>query len=112
MTVNILAVGDVCGKTGLDFLARRLPAVKKMYDVAFTVVNGENANVVGVSSLQALIQNAVASQPGTMVNALSAALENVGGGGDITIPVYLGGTLLDETIITAQQRMALRSGGR
>jgi hypothetical protein len=68
--------------------------------------------VVGVSSLQAMIQNAVASQTGTMVNALSAALENVGGGGDITIPVYLGGTLLDETIITAQQRMALRSGGR
>ena len=68
--------------------------------------------VVGVSSLQAMIQNAVTSQTGTMVNALSAALENVGGGGDITIPVYLGGTLLDETIITAQQRMALRSGGR
>jgi ATP-dependent Clp protease protease subunit len=68
--------------------------------------------VVGVSSLQAMIQNAVTSQTGTVVNALSAALENVGGGGDITIPVYLGGTLLDETIITAQQRMALRSGGR
>lgn len=28
------------------------------------------------------------------------------------VPVYLGGTLLDETIVTAQQRMALRSGGR
>ena len=34
------------------------------------------------------------------------------GGGDIVIPVYLGGTLLDETIITAQQRANLRSGGR
>ena len=31
--------------------------------------------VVGVSSLQAMIQNAVASQTGTMVNALSAARE-------------------------------------
>ncbi len=30
MTVNILAVGDVCGKTGMEFLAHRLPAVKKM----------------------------------------------------------------------------------
>lgn len=59
--------------------------------------------VVGVSSLQAMIQNAVTSQTGTVVNALSATLENVGGGGDITIPVYLGGTPLDETIITAQQ---------
>ena len=53
MTVNILAVGDVCGKTGLETLARRLPAVKKTYDVSFTVVNGENANVVGVTPAQA-----------------------------------------------------------
>ena len=53
MTVNILAVGDVCGKTGIDFLTRNLAAVKKIYDIAFTVVNGENANVVGVTPAQA-----------------------------------------------------------
>ena len=53
MTVNILAVGDVCGKTGIDFLTQRLPALKKMYDIAFTVVNGENANVVGITPAQA-----------------------------------------------------------
>lgn len=33
-------------------------------------------------------------------------------GGDIVIPVYLGGSQLDEIIITAQQRASLRSGGR
>lgn len=32
--------------------------------------------------------------------------------GDIVIPVYLGGNLLDEVIINAQQRENLRSGGR
>ena len=32
--------------------------------------------------------------------------------GDIVIPVYLGGSQLDEIIITAQQRASLRSGGR
>ena len=32
--------------------------------------------------------------------------------GDIVIPVYLGGTMLDEVIVDAQQRMNLRSGGR
>ena len=32
--------------------------------------------------------------------------------GDIVIPVYLGGTMLDEVIINAQQRANLRSGGR
>lgn len=32
--------------------------------------------------------------------------------GDVVIPVYLGGTMLDEVIVTAQQRANLRSGGR
>lgn len=32
--------------------------------------------------------------------------------GDIVIPVYLGGTMLDEVIVNAQQRANLRSGGR
>lgn len=32
--------------------------------------------------------------------------------GDIVIPIYLDGGMLDEVIITAQQRKALRSGGR
>ena len=64
--------------------------------------------IVGVDSLRGMIQDAVAGQTSAIVTALSG----VGGGGDITIPVYLGGTLLDETIVTAQQRMALRSGGR
>lgn len=53
MTVNILAVGDICGKTGIDFLTQRLPEVKKLKDIAFTIVNGENANVVGVTPAQA-----------------------------------------------------------
>ena len=34
-----------------------------------------------------------------------------GDGGDIVIPIYLDGTLLDEVIVSAQQRRALRSGG-
>ena len=47
MTVNILAVGDVCGSNGLEFLRAHLRSVKK--NIAFTVVNGENANVVGIT---------------------------------------------------------------
>ena len=52
MSINILAVGDVCGKPGLDFLRRRLRGVQKKYAVDFTVVNGENANVVGATPAQ------------------------------------------------------------
>ena len=31
---------------------------------------------------------------------------------DIVIPVYIGGDMIDEIVVTAQQRMNLRSGGR
>ena len=48
MLLNLLAVGDVVGDAGLDFLCRRLRSLKKEYDVHFTVVNGENAAGVGV----------------------------------------------------------------
>jgi len=53
MEINILAVGDVVGAPGLDFLEEKLPALQKRKNVAFTVVNGENANVVGVTPKQA-----------------------------------------------------------
>ena len=45
--------------------------------------------------------------------AIREGLSQVGSQtGDIVIPVYLGGTILDEVIINAQQRANLRSGGR
>lgn len=48
-----------------------------------------------------------------LVSAIKDAVSSVGGGsGDIVIPVYLGGTMLDEVIVNAQQRANLRSGGR
>ena len=31
---------------------------------------------------------------------------------DLVIPIYLDGTILDEVIVTAQQRRNLRSGGK
>ena len=56
--------------------------------------------VVGVSSLMDMIQNAVSS------TQLAADT------GNITIPVYIGGNLIDELLVSAEQRRALRSGGR
>ena len=53
MLLNILAVGDVCGEGGQDILARRLRELKQAEDIHFTVVNGENASVVGITPRQA-----------------------------------------------------------
>ncbi len=53
MELNVLAVGDVVSPAGLDFLERRLPALKKRYGVGFCAVNGENASMVGLRPAQA-----------------------------------------------------------
>lgn len=48
-----------------------------------------------------------------VMNAITEAFSQMNGQhGDIVIPIYLGGTMLDEVIVNAQQRMNLRSGGR
>lgn len=41
--MNILAIGDVVGKEGCDFLRKHLPALKKLYDINLCIVNGENS---------------------------------------------------------------------
>ena len=58
--------------------------------------------------------NAASSQFSTsdIVSSIREGLSGFSGSGDIVIPVYLGGTLLDEVIVNAQQRANLRSGGR
>lgn len=53
MELNILAVGDVVGDSGVDFLCRRLPALRKLHNIHFTVVNGENAACNGLLPRQA-----------------------------------------------------------
>ena len=53
MILNILAVGDVVGDGGLECLDRHLRQLKKLKNVHFTVVNGENASGVGILPRQA-----------------------------------------------------------
>ena len=49
MTVSVLAIGDVTGQTGVEFLQRHLRSVQKLRQIQFTVVNGENAAGVGIT---------------------------------------------------------------
>lgn len=53
MSVKILAVGDVCGQPGMDYLAKNLKRLRQELGLGFVVVNGENANVVGITPKQA-----------------------------------------------------------
>ena len=48
-----------------------------------------------------------------ITSAITEVLSQMNGShGDIVIPIYLGGTMLDEVVVNAQQRTNLRSGGR
>ena len=53
MILNLLAVGDVTSDDGLNYLSKHLRQVKRLHDVHFTVVNGENASGVGILPRQA-----------------------------------------------------------
>lgn len=53
MIFRVLAVGDVVGESGVDFLAKKLRQIKKEKSVDFTVVNGENADLIGIKPNQA-----------------------------------------------------------
>ena len=53
MELRILVVGDVVGLPGLSYLSRHLRSLKQLYKIDFCVVNGENANGVGILPRQA-----------------------------------------------------------
>lgn len=50
--MRLFAVGDVCGEPGLNCLGKRLKSFREENGIDFCIVNGENANVVGVKPNQ------------------------------------------------------------
>ena len=57
MNINILAIGDITGQTGIDAVKNKLRGIQKFYNIAFTVINGENAAGLGITpdNAQALL---------------------------------------------------------
>ena len=84
MTINILAIGDVVGQTGLAFLKEHLKPLQKLKGVSFTVVNGENANVVGITPAQAdailAAYDKIEALDESLIPADSLIREFIGGG--------------------------------
>lgn len=82
-------------------------------------VDGVAADMVispGVSAVQsAQVQTASADSMRQMISGIQemfAGMQSRDNVGTICIPVYVGGTLLDEVVVNAQARQNLRSGGR
>lgn len=53
MKRKLLAVGDVVAPSGCAYLCRQLPVLQRKHHIDFTVVNGENASVLGLTPQQA-----------------------------------------------------------
>ena len=72
-----------------------------------------NPQIGRMETATAAVSAGTADTLSSITAAIREGLSQVSGQtGDIVIPVYLGGTMLDEFIINAQQRANLRSGGR
>lgn len=104
-----------------DFMSGLAEGIEKSRGMVKAAVNSVAADMV-ISPQMAVADSGVMTGTGTSGGAdltagIVAALKDVLGDqkeqqGDLVIPVYLGNHLLDEVIVTAQQRMSLRSGGR
>ena len=82
-------------------------------------VEGVAADMVigpGVSAMEsAQVQTASVDSVRQMISGIQemvAGMQSRDNVGTICIPVYVGGTLLDEVVVNAQARQNLRSGGR
>ena len=53
MEWNVLAVGDVVAGCGVSMIEKHLPQLRRQVKADFTVVNGENAAILGITQDQA-----------------------------------------------------------
>lgn len=102
-----------------DFMSGLAKGIEKSKGMVKDAVSGLAADMVvdpQVNAGQMAMAGGGTVSSADLSSLVSAIREGVsginGGGGDIVIPVYLGGTMLDEVIVNAQQKANLRSGGR
>ncbi len=87
---------------------------RAVWDVASDMVISPKVNGMEYGGMESPLSGGNMSE---LVSGISSAVADALAGfsgqqGNIVIPVYVGGTLLDELVVTAQARQNLRSGGR
>lgn len=101
-----------------DFMAGLAKGIENSRGLVENAVKGVASDMVvspQVRTADMMTQQAASTN--SISNLLSGIKDSVsgitmGGAETICIPVYLGGTLLDEVVVNAQNRQNLRSGGR
>lgn len=102
-----------------DFMAGLAKGIEQSKSLVAKAMDGVAADMVinpqigRMETATATVSAGTADTLSGITAAIRERLSQVNNpSGDIVIPVYLGGTMLDEVIINAQQRANLRSGGR
>lgn len=102
-----------------DFMGGLAKGIEKSKSLVAKAVEGVSNDMIinpKVDPASAAINASTEASSTNAANIVSAIKSAFSGlelnGGDTVIPVYIGGTQLDEIIVTAQQRANLRSGGR
>ena len=103
-----------------DFMSGLAKGIEKSKNMVTRAVEGLASDMVISPQMESRFATPSDSGYGGMkdslngiVSAITEAMGQTRGlSGDIVIPIYLGGTMLDEVVVNAQQRTNLRSGGR
>ena len=101
-----------------DFIGGLAKGIEKSRGMIENAMNGVTTDLTITPRVMAAqgLYSGSATSSGDLISgintALNTALAGGGAAGDIVIPVYIGGDMIDEIVVTAQQRMNLRSGGR
>ena len=102
-----------------DFMRGLAKGIDKSKSVVAKAVEGVSQDMVispNVNATSAAMESTSTSSAQNTASIVGAIHDAIAGlnmqGGNISIPVYIGGTLLDEVVVNAQQRINLRSGGR
>ena len=103
-----------------DFMSGLAKGIKKSRGMVKKAVSGVASDLMlqpqaAVQGMQGGRDSSGDSSVSELLGGLKemlSGLQEMAGGGTICIPVYVGGTLLDEVVVDAQARQNLRSGGR
>lgn len=103
-----------------DFMGGLAKGIEKSKGMVAKAIEGVSQDMIispNVSGMETVAGMQPSEQSSTgiasMMSAITSAIKDMkGDSGDIVIAVYLGGTMIDEVIVSAQQRANLRSGGR
>nr|DAO07187.1 MAG TPA: minor tail protein [Caudoviricetes sp.] len=84
---------------------------KAVHGVAADMVVNPKVSAMESTQMQTASVDSIRQMLGGM-QEMFVGMKDMENMGTICIPVYIGGTLLDEVVVSAQQRQNLRSGGR